>query len=87
MPNFPTLEERVAAQQVSIEGLKEEVRDMRIGVDLLTREVRASREEQIRSEAEKLATRRISNIVYLAVSFVVSTVMPVLIYFMTKGDK
>lgn len=85
--SFPTLEERVAAQQVSIEGLKEEVRDLRIGVNLLTSEVRASREDQIRSEAEKLATRRVSNIVYVALSFVVSTIMPVIIYFVTKEGK
>lgn len=87
MSTFPTLEERVAAQQVSIEGLKEEVRDLRIGVNLLTSEVRASREDQIRTEAEKLATRRVSSIVYVAISFVVSTIMPVVIYFITQGGK
>lgn len=87
MSTFPTLEERVAAQQVSIEGLKEEVRDLRIGVNLLTSEVRASREDQIRTEAEKLATRRVSSIVYIAISFVVSTIMPVVIYFITQGGK
>lgn len=87
MSTFPTLEERVAAQQVSIEGLKEEVRDLRIGVNLLTSEVRASREDQIRTEAEKLATRRVSSIVYVAISFVVSTIMPVIIYFITQGGK